>query len=37
MLSLVVVLRETSGLIQIIFPSDVTLLAWLTKAGDLVL
>lgn len=36
MLRLVVVLSETSGLIQIILPSDVTFFAWLTKAGDLV-
>lgn len=33
MLGLVVVLSETSGLIQIILPSDVTFSAWLTKAG----
>ena len=33
MLGRVVVLSETSGLIQIILPSDVTFSAWLTKAG----
>lgn len=35
-LCLAVVLSQTSGLIQITLPPDVTLLAWLTKAGGLV-
>ena len=35
MLCLVVVLSETSGLVQITLSSDVTLFAWLTKAWGL--